>query len=87
MWKRASNEFKQECKADVQNLKYATINIQTRPGQSGSLIFSLQSGAIIGLLIGTYAPSSGVVIAGINTHELNQTSYCISANYIKEMLW
>ena len=66
--------------------KYATINIQTRPGQSGSLIFSLQSGAIIGLLIGTYAPSSGFVIAGINTHELNQTSYCISANYIKEML-
>jgi len=37
-------------------------------------------------LIGTYAPSSGVIIAGINPHELNQTSYCISANHIKEML-
>ncbi|NLI35280.1 MAG: trypsin-like peptidase domain-containing protein [Bacteroidales bacterium] len=66
--------------------KYATINIQTRPGQSGSLVFNLRNGAIIGLLIGTYAPSSGVIIAGINPHELNQTSYCISANYIKEML-
>lgn len=66
--------------------KYATINIQTRPGQSGSLVFNLKDGAIIGLLIGTYAPSSGVIIAGINPHELNQTSYCISANHIKEML-
>lgn len=66
--------------------KYATINIQTRPGQSGSLVFNLKTGAIIGLLIGTYAPSSGVIIVGINPHELNQTSYCISANHIKEML-
>ena len=66
--------------------KYATINIQTRPGQSGSLVFNLKDGAIVGLLIGTYAPSSGVIIAGINPHELNQSSYCISANHIKEML-
>ena len=66
--------------------KYATINIQTRPGQSGSLVFNIRTGAIIGLLIGTYAPASGVIIAGINPHELNQTSYCISANHIKEML-
>lgn len=66
--------------------KYATINIQTRPGQSGSLVFNIRTGAIVGLLIGTYAPASGVIIAGINPHELNQTSYCISANHIKEML-
>ena len=50
------------------------------------LIFNIRTGAIIGLLIGTYAPASGVIIAGINPHELNQTSYCISANHIKEML-
>ena len=66
--------------------KYATLNLQTRPGQSGSIIFNLISGSIIGLLIGTYAPNSGVIIAGINPHELNQTSYCISANHIKEIL-
>lgn len=66
--------------------KYATINIQTRPGQSGSIVFNTKTGAIIGLLIGAYAPNSGVIIAGINPHELNQTSYCISANHIKEML-
>ena len=66
--------------------KYATINLQTRPGQSGSIVFSLKTGIIVGLLIGTYAPNSGVIIAGINPHELNQTSYCISANHISEML-
>lgn len=66
--------------------KYATINIQTRPGQSGSIVFNKKTGSIVGLLIGAYAPNSGVIIAGINPHELNQTSYCISANHIKEML-
>lgn len=66
--------------------KYATINIQTRPGQSGSLVFNPKTGSIVGLLIGAYSPESGVIIAGINPYELNQTSYCISANHIKEML-
>lgn len=66
--------------------KYATLNMQTRPGQSGSLVFSHRTGNIVGMLIGTYAPRCGVIIAGINPHELNQDSYCISASYIKEML-
>lgn len=66
--------------------KYATINVQTRPGQSGSIIFDIHSGTILGLLIGSYAPPSGISLAGINPYELNQTSYCISANHIKEML-
>lgn len=66
--------------------KYATLNMQTRPGQSGSLVFCHKTGHIVGMLIGTYAPTCGVIIAGINPHELNQDSYCISASYIKEML-
>lgn len=70
---------------DIQ-YKYATINIQTRPGQSGSLITKSDSGDIVGILLGTYAPNSGIIIAGINPFELNQSSYCISAEYIKEML-
>lgn len=70
---------------DIQ-YKYATINIQTRPGQSGSLITKSDNGDIVGILLGTYAPNSGVLIAGINPYELNQSSYCISAEYLKEML-
>lgn len=66
--------------------KYATVNIQTRPGQSGSLITKTDRGDIVGILLGTYAPKSGISLGGINPFELNQSSYCISAEYIKEML-
>lgn len=66
--------------------KHAVINTQTRPGQSGSLIFSPRINKIVGVLVGTYAINSGVIIAGINPKELNQTTQCISAEYIKEML-
>lgn len=67
-------------------IKHAILNIQTRPGQSGSVVFNRLSGSIVGLLIGTYAPISGIEIGGINPQELNQTSYCISAQYIREMI-
>ncbi len=68
--------------------KHAVINTQARPGQSGALIFSPRINKIVGVLIGAYAPSGGggVIIAGINPRELNQTTQCISAEYIKEML-
>ncbi|EOU1648716.1 MAG: serine protease [Clostridium perfringens] len=66
--------------------KHAVINTQTRPGQSGSLIFSINTNKIVGMLVGTFAPNSGVIIAGINPRELNQTTHCISAEYIKNML-
>ena len=50
------------------------------------MVFNCKNGRIVGLLIGAYATDCGINIAGINPHELNQTSYCISANHIKEML-
>lgn len=67
--------------------KYAVINIQARPGQSGSMIFSPKNNTISGVLIGAWAPSSGgISLGGINPRELHQTTHCISAEYIKEML-
>lgn len=66
--------------------KQAVLNIQSRPGQSGSLIFSQRLNKIIGILIGTYAPHSGISLGGINPAELNQTTQIISAEYIKDML-
>lgn len=67
--------------------KYAVINIQSRPGQSGSVIFSPKSQKIVGMLNGAYVPEGGgISLGGINPHELNQTTQCISAHYIKEML-
>ena len=63
-------------------IKQAVLNIQSRPGQSGSLIFSQKLNKIIGILLGTYAPSSGIYLNGINPAELNQTTQIISAEYI-----
>jgi len=68
--------------------KHAVINIQARPGQSGSLIFSIKNQTISGVLMGAYAPqSSGAIsLGGIDPRELHQTTHCISAEYLKEMM-
>lgn len=41
---------------------------------------------VIGILVGGYSISSGISLGGINPFELNQTSFCLSAQYINEML-
>ena len=68
--------------------KHAVINIQSRPGQSGSLIFSFKNNTIAGILLGAWIPnqSGGISLGGINPRELHQTTHCISAEYIKEMI-
>ncbi|MBM4055177.1 MAG: trypsin-like peptidase domain-containing protein [Planctomycetes bacterium] len=67
--------------------KHAVINIQSRPGQSGSLIFSLRNQHISGMLMGAWIPQGGgISLGGINPRELHQTTHCISAEYIKEMM-
>lgn len=68
--------------------KHAVINVQSRPGQSGSLIFNLKNNSVIGILVGAYANNSmgSVMVGGINPADLHQTTYVISAEYVKEML-
>ncbi len=66
--------------------KYAVINSQARPGQSGSLVFSQRSQSISGILIGAWVPTQkGLSLGGINPRELHQTTQCVSAEYLKEM--
>lgn len=62
--------------------RHAVVNIQTRHGQSGSFIYSSNKNKIVGMLVVSVAPLSGVMIAGINPRELNQTTHCISAEYV-----
>ncbi len=66
--------------------KYFVINTQTRPGQSGSIIYSPDKNLIVGMLIGAFASSARVFVAGINPRELHQTTQCISAEYISKMI-
>jgi S1-C subfamily serine protease len=67
--------------------KHGVINLQSRPGQSGSPVVG-PNGAVVGMLTGTYTPTNrgGILISGINPESLNQTSHMISAEYLKEML-
>ena len=68
--------------------KHAVINTQSRPGQSGSLVFSARLNKIVGILIGAYAPNGGggISLGGIDPRELHQTTHCISAEYLRDML-
>lgn len=66
--------------------KYCVINTQTRPGQSGSMIYSKEKNIVIGILIGAFAPAAGISLGGINPRELHQTTQCLSAEYIKNMI-
>lgn len=66
--------------------KYFVINTQTRPGQSGSMIYSYERNKMVGMLIGAFAPDSGISLGGINPRELHQTTQCVSAEYISNMI-
>jgi hypothetical protein len=67
--------------------KHAVINVQARPGQSGSPVIHPSSGTVLGMLIGAWVPGAGgISLGGINPHELHQTTHCISAEHIREML-
>lgn len=66
--------------------KYVVINTQTRPGQSGSIVYCPKNDKIVGMLIGAFAPNTGISLGGINPRELHQTTQCISAEYIKKMI-
>lgn len=68
--------------------KHVVLNIQSRPGQSGSPIFNIQSGALCAILIGSYAPGGGggISLGGIDPHTLHQTTHAVSAEYLERMI-
>ena len=68
--------------------KHIILNIHARPGQSGGPIFSAKDLSLLGILIGSYAPSAsgGISLGGIDPQTLHQTTHAVSAEYIKEMI-
>ena len=67
--------------------KHAVINSQARPGQSGSLVFSPKDQSVSGVLVGAWVLQQGnISLGGINPRELHQTTQCVSAEYLKDML-
>ncbi|PYZ96631.1 serine protease [Alteribacter lacisalsi] len=67
--------------------KHIVLNTQARPGQSGGPVID-GSKAVIGMLIGSYAPNGGggISLGGVDPHTLHQTTHVISAEYIQEMI-
>lgn len=68
--------------------KHLILNIQTRPGQSGSPVFSANGGNVVGMVLGSYAPGQGggVMLGDVDPSTLHQTTHAISAEYIGQML-
>lgn len=68
--------------------KHIVLNIQTRPGQSGSPIFRLSDSQLIGMIIGSYAPNGGggISLGGVDPHTLHQTTHAVSSEYITNMI-
>ena len=75
-------------KANGIKIKNIVLNIQSRPGQSGSPIVIPEKRILAGILIGSYAPKTngGIIIGGIDPQTLHQTTHAVSVEYIKEML-
>ena len=68
--------------------KHLILNIQTRPGQSGSPIFRTSDSHIVGMIIGSYVPNnnSGISLSGIDPQTLHQTTHAVSTEYISKMI-
>jgi S1-C subfamily serine protease len=69
--------------------KHLVLNIQARPGQSGSPVISRTDGTLVGIVIGSYAPGGGkegISLGGINPHTLHQTTHAVSAEYVAKMV-
>jgi V8-like Glu-specific endopeptidase len=67
--------------------KHIVLNTLSRPGQSGSPIFSSDGNNICAMILGGYVPpGQHVMIGNITPADLNQTTHAISAEYIRALL-
>lgn len=68
--------------------KHLVLNIQTRPGQSGSPVFRETDSKLVAMVIGSYAPNSqgAISLGGVDPHTLHQTTHAVSTEYILKML-
>jgi V8-like Glu-specific endopeptidase len=68
--------------------KHLVLNIQTRPGQSGSPIFNTLNSQLVGMIIGSYVPhtNGGIRLGNIDPETLHQTTHAISVEYILNMI-
>lgn len=66
--------------------KHLVMNVQTRPGQSGSPVFLDGGNHICAMVIGPYSPGRGIMLGDVDPATLHQTTHALSAEYIARML-
>ncbi len=68
--------------------KHLVLNVQTRPGQSGSPVFLEGSPRLVAVVIGSYAPSGGggIRLGDVDPATLHQTTIAVSAEHVAAML-
>jgi hypothetical protein len=68
--------------------RHVVLNVQARPGQSGSPVLSAADGSLVAIVVGSYAPTGGggISLGGVDPHTLHQTTHAVSAEYIAAML-
>lgn len=68
--------------------KHLVLNIQARPGQSGSPVINLKDRSLIGILIGAYVPTidGGISLGGIDPQTLHQTTHVVSTEYLQRII-
>lgn len=68
--------------------KYVVLNTLLRPGQSGGPVISMQTGKVVAVLVGAYAPEGQgkVIVGGVDPAALHQTTHAVSAEYLKPMM-
>lgn len=68
------------------DFKSMVINTQTSSGQSGSPVFKVSNNELVGIVTGTYdSPSAGIRFGRISPGAINQTTFAVSAEYLRNM--
>jgi len=68
-------------------VKYLVANGLARPGQSGSPVLHQETGNLVAILSGAYAPPSGgrVFVGNTDPATIHQTTHAVSADYLVRM--
>lgn len=69
--------------------KHLVMNVQTRPGTSGSPVLLGNQNRVVAMVIGSYAPKiegGGIRLGNIDPYTLHQTTHAVSAEYIASMI-
>ncbi|WP_417367063.1 S1 family peptidase [Flavobacterium beibuense] len=69
-------------------VKHLVLNIQTRPGQSGSPVYKSGTGELVAMIIGAFHPETNMVanFGNVDVYTLHQTTHAVSSEYIINML-